>query len=118
MKSTELMIGDWVRLQSVDYANGVIRYVEENKRVTVDHLSRLEKQELKIVRDDNIYAININSIGGYGSPIYIGTSSIVTPPEYPQDPDDEETSFVSAEVRILSWRIVSQGVNIQPTPGV
>ena len=71
--------------------------------------------EYGIVRN-HIYAININSIGGYGSPIYIGTSNIVTPPEYPDDPTGEETSFVSAEVRILSWRIVSQGVDIQPNP--
>ena len=68
--------------------------------------------EYGVVRN-HIYAININSIGGYGSPIYIGTSNIVTPPEYPDDPTGEETSFVSAEVRILSWRIVSQGVDIQ-----
>lgn len=84
----------------------------------VQHLANVKDQEPQlgeygIVRN-HIYAININSIGGYGSPIYIGTSNIVTPPEYPDDPDEEETSFVSAEVRILSWRIVSQGVDIQP----
>lgn len=88
----------------------------------IQHLGNLNDNvaqigEYGVVRN-HIYAININSIGGYGSPIYIGTSNIITPPEYPQDPDDEETSFVSAEVRILSWRIVSQGVDIQPTPGV
>ena len=86
----------------------------------VQHLGNLtdsEEQtgEYGIVRN-HIYAININSIGGYGSPIYIGTSNIVTPPEYPEDPEGAETSYVSAEVRILSWRIVSQGVDIQPTP--
>ena len=82
----------------------------------VKHLGKSGSDgEYGIVRN-HIYAININSIGGYGSPIYIGTSNILTPPEYPEDPTGEETSFVSAEVRILSWRIVSQGVNIQPTP--
>lgn len=85
----------------------------------VQHLGNLQDGlpqdgEYGIVRN-HIYAININSIGGYGSPIYVGTSSIVTPPEYPEEPG-EETSFVSAEVRILSWRIVSQGVDIQPNP--
>lgn len=66
-----------------------------------------------IVRN-HIYALNIKSIGGYGSPIYVGTSNIVNPeyPEYPED--DDETSFVSAEVRILSWRIVNQQVDVQP----
>lgn len=66
-----------------------------------------------IVRN-HIYALNINSIGGYGSPVYTSTSNILTP-EYPEYPgEDDEKSFVSAEVRILSWRIVSQGVDIQP----
>ncbi len=85
----------------------------------VQHLASItdnvvHKGEYGIVRN-HIYAININSIGGYGSPIYIGTSNILTPPEYPEDPTDE-TSYVSAEVRILSWRLVSQGVDVQPTP--
>jgi ATP-dependent protease ClpP protease subunit len=86
----------------------------------VQHLGNLTDSETQIgeygIVRNHIYAININSIGGYGSPIYIGTSNIVTPPEYPDDPTGEETSFVSAEVRILSWRIVSQGVDIQPNP--
>lgn len=62
MKSDELMIGDWIVLKSVDYADGVIRYVEEKKRVHVDILSRLEKQETKVVRDDNIYSIQVEPI--------------------------------------------------------
>lgn len=85
----------------------------------VQHLGNLTDVETQIgeygIVRNHIYAININSIGGYGSPIYVGTSSIVTPPEYPEEPG-EETSFVSTEVRILSWRIVSQGVDIQPQP--
>lgn len=88
----------------------------------IQHLGNLNDAIVQIgeygVVRNHIYAININSIGGYGSPIYMGTSSIITPPEYPVDPDDEETSYVAAEVRILSWRLVSQSVNIEPTPGV
>lgn len=67
--------------------------------------------EYGIVRN-HIYSININSIGGYGSPVYEPTSQIETP-EYPDTPEETE-SFVAAEVRILSWRLVSQGVDIQP----
>lgn len=90
--------------------------------IDIQHLGNLldetvQTGEYGVVRN-HIYALNIKSIGGYGSPIYIGTSSILNP-EYPEYPgDDEETSFVSAEVRILSWRLVSQQVNVQPTPGV
>jgi hypothetical protein len=62
-----------------------------------------------IVRN-HIYNIIINSIGGYGSPIYIGYSNLLTP-EYPDTPDE---SFVSAQINILSWRLVNQEVDIQP----
>ncbi len=67
-----------------------------------------------IVRN-HIYALNINAIGGYGSPVYTGVSNILTPeyPEFPGD-DTDDKSFVSAEVRILSWRLVSQQVTVQP----
>ena len=62
-----------------------------------------------VVRN-HIYNIIINSIGGYGSPIYIGYSNLLTP-EYPDTPDE---SFVSAQINILSWRLVNQTVDIQP----
>ena len=81
----------------------------------IKHLGAEGKDaEYGIVRN-HIYNININSIGGYGSPVYSGTSNILTP-EYPEVPENEG-SFVSAKVNILSWRMVSQGVDIQPQPG-
>lgn len=67
--------------------------------------------EYGVVRN-HIYNIIINSIGGYGSPVYIGYSNLITP-EYPDTPDAEE-SFVSAQINILSWRLVDQLVDIQP----
>ncbi len=66
--------------------------------------------EYGVVRN-HIYNIIINSIGGYGSPVYVGNSNLVTP-DYPQV--DGEESFVSAQINILSWRLVNQTVNIQP----
>ena len=62
MKSDELMIGDWVLVKSIDYVEGMIRYVEEKTRVNFDILSRLEKQETKVFRDDCIYAIQVEPI--------------------------------------------------------
>lgn len=67
--------------------------------------------EYGIVRN-HIYSINVNSIKGYGSPVYDPNIQIVEP-EDPDDPTETE-SFVAAEVRILSWRLVSQGVDIVP----
>ena len=66
-----------------------------------------------IVRN-HIYNVVVKTIGGFGSPTYVGTNKIIEP-EYPEDPEDQE-SFVSAEVRILAWRLVNQEVDIQPQP--
>ena len=86
--------------------------------IDIQHLGNVEDNVEKpghygVVRN-HIYSVNINSIGGYGSPIYVPTSPLIDP-EYPEV-DDEEKSFVAAEVRILSWRLVSQEVDIQPQP--
>lgn len=95
---------------AVLYKNGQTYYFFDIK-----HLGAAGKDaEYGIVRN-HIYNININSIGGYGSPVYNGLSNIENP-KYPEVPTDEG-SYVSAKVNILSWRMVSQGVNIQPQPG-
>ena len=63
-----------------------------------------------IVRN-HIYNIVVKTIGGFGSPTYVGTNDIIEP-EYPEDPEDQE-SFVSAQVNILAWRLVNQEVDVQ-----
>jgi hypothetical protein len=45
--------------------------------------------------------VNITDITGYGTPVYEGTTDFVTP-EKPED----VMSFVSAQINILSWRLV------------
>ena len=88
------------------YKNGETFYY-----VDIKHLGAPNSlAEYGVVRN-HIYNIVINSIGGYGSPIYVGTSNLVTP-GYPDTPDAEET-FVSAQINILSWRLVNQQVDIQ-----
>ena len=88
------------------YKNGETFYYVDIKHLGAEG----SLAEYGVVRN-HIYNIVINSIGGYGSPIYIGTSNLVTP-GYPDTPDAEET-FVSAQINILSWRLVSQEVDIQ-----
>ena len=89
------------------YKNGETFYY-----VDIKHIGKPGSlAEYGIVRN-HIYNVIIKSIGGYGSPVYIGTSNLVTP-EYPDTPDAEET-FVSAQINILSWRLVNQEVHIQP----
>ncbi len=67
--------------------------------------------EYGVVRN-HIYNVTVNAIGGYGSPVYEGTTDTVTP-TYPDTPEEEE-SFVAAQINILSWRLVDQEVDIQP----
>jgi hypothetical protein len=63
--------------------------------------------EYGIVRN-HVYNIKINSIKGYGSPVYTGVSYL----EYPQI--TEQSTYVSAQINILSWRLVNQEVDIKP----
>jgi hypothetical protein len=51
----------------------------------------------------------VKSIKGYGTPVFIPNSNIVTP-EYPEL---EQESFVAARINVLSWKIVKQEVNIE-----
>lgn len=61
-----------------------------------------------VVRN-HVYQIDINSIKGYGSPVYNGTGNIIEP-EYPEVED--ESSYVAARINVLSWKIVKQTVDI------
>lgn len=61
-----------------------------------------------VVRN-HVYQIDINSIKGYGSPVYNGTGNIIDP-EYPEVED--ESSYVAARINVLSWKIVKQSVDI------
>jgi hypothetical protein len=62
-----------------------------------------------VVRN-HIYNVILKSFGGFGSPVYVPEDGIL---EYPEDPTSTG-EYVSAEVRILSWRLVSQEVDVQP----
>ena len=88
---------------AVLYENGETFYY-----VDIKHLGAENKAaEYGIVRN-HVYNITINSIGGYGSPVYEGTKFV----DYPQI--TEQNTFVSAEINILSWKLVNQEVDIQP----
>ena len=59
-----------------------------------------------VVRN-HVYKINIKTISGYGTPVI---SDIVIPS--PEIPVEDQETFVSAEINILSWKIVSYDVNL------
>ena len=64
--------------------------------------------EYGIVRN-HIYDIEIQSIKGYGTPVFNPGGSIVVP----ETPIEEPGVFVAAKINVLSWRVVNQGVNIE-----
>ena len=85
-------------------------YTEGNTYYYVDikHLGATGKTaEYGVVRN-HVYQIDINSIKGYGSPVYNGFSNIETP-DYPAE---SEASYVAARINVLSWKVVKQGVDI------
>ena len=86
------------------YSNGMTYYI-----VDIKHLGTAGKTaEYGVVRN-HVYQIDINSISGYGSPVYSNMSNIITPPEYPIE---DEASYVAARINVLSWKVVKQEVNI------
>ncbi len=84
------------------YPNGDTYYFTEIK-----HFGSNEITNYGVVRN-HVYNININSISGYGTPA-LGGDVVITEPEIPAD--DKET-FVSAQINILSWKIVTNDVNL------
>ena len=58
-----------------------------------------------IVRN-HFYQIDVNSIKGFGTPVYDPDSKFV-----PVIPEDTQT-YLAAKINVLSWRIVKQTVNL------
>lgn len=118
------------------YVNGAGSYVSKTKDEINESLGKIEKAvyydasetlyavdiahlayanpgvqvgDYGVVRN-HIYNVVLRSFGGFGSPVYEPGAGENF--EYPEDPSTGE--YVSAEVRILSWRLVSQEVDVQP----
>jgi hypothetical protein len=67
----------------------------------IKHLGAANKTgEFGVVRN-HAYKVNITDIKGYGTPVYDGTTGFIVPDK----PEDIKT-YVAAEIRILSWRLV------------
>lgn len=61
-----------------------------------------------VVRN-HLYDITINTMGGFGTPVYDPKKTII--PVVPTD----EASYLSARINVLAWRIVSQSVDLNAT---
>ena len=79
----------------------------------IRHLAKDDPSKLAylgVVRN-HIYDINIKSITGFGTPVYDPDKNIV-----PMVPNDDAT-FLAADLNVLSWRVVSQTVDLDATTG-
>ena len=84
------------------YKNGMTYYW-----LDIKHLGAAGKTaEYGVVRN-HVYKVNITDITGYGTPVYNGTTEYLTP----EKPEDIVT-FVSAQINILSWRVVENNYDI------
>ena len=71
----------------------------------IRHLAPADKNqygEFGVVRN-HIYKYEIASIKGFGIPVLDEKETI-----YPETPDDPTMMFISAKVKILTWRVVTQ----------
>lgn len=85
------------------YNDGMTYYFTEIK-----HLGKPESTtEFGIVRN-HVYNVNITKIDGFGTPVYDPEIDIDTP-ERPLD----TKSYVAAEVRILSWKVVKNDYSVE-----
>ena len=87
------------------YSDGQTYYYIDIKHLGVDES---KPARYGIVRN-HIYDIEIQSIKGYGTPVFIPGGNIVVP----ETPIEEEGVYVAAKINVLSWRVVKQGVNIE-----
>lgn len=59
-----------------------------------------------VVRN-HVYKVKVNSVKGLGTPVYDPSEVII-----PEKPGTEDT-FIAAEIKILSWRIVNNDVDFE-----
>ena len=71
---------------------------------TVD-IEHLGTNHIKGVVRNHSYVITVDGISGLGTPVY-DPNTVVTEPIKPE----ETTSYVSARINVLSWKIVNQNV--------
>lgn len=76
----------------------------------IEHLGKVTYESQEIARRgvvrNHIYNITVKTLTGLGTPVYDPDETII-----PQRPDEDET-YVAAEIKVLSWRLVNQEVDL------
>jgi len=67
---------------------------------------KIDEAVYGIVRN-HVYNVTVNSLSGLGKGVYDPSEQIV-----PDDPKTQKLYYVDADINILSWKIVNQGVDL------
>lgn len=81
---------------------GFINYYDNGNTYYLADINHLGNNKPGVVRN-HVYDIKINNIYGLGTPY--------TPNEFTPEVPVDSKAYIAAEIRILSWRIVSNDVN-------
>jgi hypothetical protein len=57
---------------------------------------------------NHLYDITISAVQGLGTPVY-DPSRIITP----EKPEDDQFSYIAAQINVLAWRVIQQDVTLQ-----
>ena len=86
------------------YKNGMTYYYTDIRHLAND----ITKTGAYGVVRNHVYKVNITDITGFGTPVYDPTQDFVE-----VDTPDDIYTYVSAQINILSWRIVNRDYNLQ-----
>ena len=109
--------GVWQEVTNLSVVNNMLQAAPAEVRTggmayyytTIQHLgSKGKLGEYGIVRNHS-YQISLNSIKGFGTPVYDPKKTIVT-----TIPSDDKT-YLAAKINVLSWRVVSSKVDLDKT---
>ena len=109
--------GVWQEVTNLSVVNNMLQATPAEVRTggmayyytTIKHLGQTGKLgEYGIVRNHS-YQISLNSIKGFGTPVYDPNKTIVT-----TIPSDDKT-YLAAKINVLSWRVVSSKVDLDKT---
>ena len=109
--------GVWKEVTDLSVVNNMLQATPAEVRTggmayyytTIRHLGEKGKLgEYGIVRNHS-YQISLNSIKGFGTPVYDPNKTIVT-----TIPSDDKT-YLAAKINVLSWRVVPSTVDLDKT---
>ncbi|MCF0174494.1 MAG: Mfa1 fimbrilin C-terminal domain-containing protein [Bacteroidales bacterium] len=74
----------------------------------INHLGAKDNPGYCGVVRNHIYDCKISNIAGLGTPVYDPDETI-----WPEKPEDDDDVFIAAQVEVISWRVVSNEIQLE-----